>query len=201
MGLLKSTDSYEIMLLKNATRKDVMNTFHFNRWPIWTEIQRTEKQPYQLVWSADNKGKTLISHIQDFIVNLDYLLVRGENVLEIAPKVRSLFQQHIFTKEEILHLWAQAQTQNEKIKSIYQIGVSASSTFDLDVYAIFGTLVNESDNEVRLAAVWSMSYIAWPQIQELVHKYAVSDSDSEVRDVAQALLRTYETGIGLGFSL
>ncbi|MDJ1471068.1 HEAT repeat domain-containing protein [Cytophagaceae bacterium DM2B3-1] len=201
MGLLKSTDKYEIMLIKNATRKDVINTFQRDEydWFIWDEIQRTEKQPYEIVWAADDEGKTLVSYIQDFIVNMDYLLVRGENVLEIAPEVRSLFQQRIFTKEEILHLWSQAQTQNEKIKSIYQIGVSASSTFDPDIYAIFETLVNESDNEVRLAAVWSMSYIAWPQIQELVTQYAMSDSDSEVRDVAQALLQTYETGIGLGF--
>lgn len=197
---MNHNDIYDVILLKDITRKDVVNIFQADFWAIWDEIQRDEKHPYEIIWAADDDGETLVSYIQDFIVGMDYLLIRGENVSEVVNDVKVLFDKHMYTKMEVISLWKRSSSRNEKIKSIYQVAVIASSEFDEEIYSIFQNTASETDKDVRLAAVWGMSYIAWPEIQFLVNRYATEDPDAEVQDVAKSLQQAYKTGVGLGFS-
>lgn len=197
-------ENHHILVIKTGTRERFIRIFQQsdwlqqNDWLLWGENQRSDDTPYEIIWSTDDE-ETRVHYIQDHAIEIAYFFVEGQAYEDVAREVQAMLAHYVYTKEDIIGMWHQAQTQSEKINAMYHVGAASPSSFDEDYYHLFQQAFADPDPEVRLAGVWAASYVAWSNMQELIRTVQTDDENSEVRDTAASLLRTYDQHLGLGY--
>lgn len=199
--MLNDNDQYKVVVIKkeSAGRGFFLERFEQGGWIYLGQMEQTEREPFQMEWRTEDK-KTSVTYIEDFVIRVNYLFIRGEKVNEAVSKAEEMFREVIYTREEILNMWQQAKDRNQKIVGIYYVGASASSYYKEEIYRAFEEAFRDTDLEVRLAAVWAVSCLAWPKVRELLGRISEIESDTEVEDAIKSLLDTYESGVGCGYS-
>ncbi len=191
-----SKQKFSVLVIKEGTKEKFLRIFQKNDWLLTGEEQRTDEKPYEIIWRTDD-SKSTVHYIQDHIMERNYFIIKGENIAQVKDDILDMFSRYLYTEDEIFEMWKKAKSQEEKIRAIYYVGVAAPSEPDSRLLNIFKEAFGDPDSEVRLAAVWAVSYVDWHEVQKLVKDASISDSNEEVRDTAATLMKSYERGIGM----
>jgi hypothetical protein len=174
--------------LKNVTINEVDTLAWREEWSIQASIPRTQDNPYEVVFTAEDG--TSIHYIEDFLLGVSYLLLRGEEPALVAERVRKKLP--TYSVDEIKRLVAQGKTRDEQIRAIYLVAAATTPRFDASLYRLFEITLASNNPEVRSAAILGMGYAAWPEFKALLQPIEATDPDARVREDARAMLESLE---------
>lgn len=178
-----------IVLKDIVTQKDVTLLAGQRDWLWWEEYPQTEQQPYEKIWITEDE-KTSIHYIEDFVVGLNYIMIKGAAVNEISEIINKMLG--TYSETDIKSSLNDAKTTEDTIKAINHIAVTASEEYNEEVFKLFEQALEHKDSEVRKATIMGMGYPGWHEFKALLEKLQQSDTDEEVRKHAGFLLEGYD---------
>lgn len=183
-----------LILRPGVYKEDFLQKFLDNHWLLWGENQRSDKAPYEIVWISDSQHTT-IHFIDDHLIGLKYLVIKGTKVDEVTEFVLHLFPSKLYRQSDIFQMLENASMVQDRIQAIHHVGVAAPSEFDPMFYKVFEQELQSSDPAIRLAMILVLSYVDWTEVKKLVKTIAVSDLNPEVREAASNLLESYNINV------
>ena len=178
----------KIILRDPISEDDFRPIAYFQGWLWWDKVPESEEHPYESIYTTLDK-KTSLHFVDDSLLDVRYLLIKGSNVEATAAKARSVLP--TWEDAEVLRTARGADEPEERQRAILQSAVLAAENKDPVFLEIFRQARSHPDPAVRRAAMTAISYLGWPELREIVAEYA-SDPDPEVRQDAATLLEAYE---------
>lgn len=172
------------LALRNGTkgREQIEALAYDQDWFLDEVVQASDDAPFELVYLVGD-GKTSVHYIQDEIIGLDYIFIRGDECEAIAELVRSRVDT-IAVKDAID--FARNNTDREfVVNASYILGATGSSTFNQDVFDLLTGFLKHDVADARHGALLAIGYLEWPEF--IPHfKPLFDDPDETVRDVAKS---------------
>lgn len=177
------------IILKDEVAEDEINIVaQRNGWVLHKVILSTDISPYEKIW-VFSAERISIHYIEDFLINIRYLTLKGENLSIVKSQVCSSLD--IYKREEIFSMMEKAAERSQFIHAIYNIGALATQEFDPDIFDLFKDALANRDPEVRRAAIFATGYPAWPEFRELIEYIQFQDPEPTVRAYASLMLASH----------
>ncbi|MGF1489052.1 MAG: HEAT repeat domain-containing protein [Prochloraceae cyanobacterium] len=179
-----------VVLKENVTEDLVRYEAFENRWRWWNKISRTENTPYELVY-IKHGGKTSIHYIEDFFIEMSYILAKGEEVDLVISEAKNSFD--CYSWQEILNEYATSKDTERKVKLIRIAGVTAPYLeLDPEYKKFFDLCLKDENSQIRMAVILAMGYTSWPEWKDVLRNLQQEDLDAEVRQSALKMLESFE---------
>jgi hypothetical protein len=159
----------------------------------WTYLKKVSADPARMV-PAEHAFRPVgtnvtVRYIDDFVTKLKYTLVEGEDPDEIEVVIEELAETiPVYTDDEILALYPNAKTPEERVQAVHRVGVAAPGRRDDRFFSVLSAAASAPEPAVRRAAIKAVPYAGWPERQDLLRNL-VADPDEDVRRDAGLLLR------------
>ncbi len=175
-------------VLKDWVSREEIDRLASEKWWVFLgEVEATENTPYQKIWTTTDRKKA-IHYIDDSLILIRYLQIKGEQPGEVADDIRASLD--VYDKDEIRQMVESATQSSDVIDAIYIACVAAPQLYDEEYFQLFEDVLSHPDPEVRRAAIFAMSYVPWPQFNPLLEH--VIATDPEVRTDAEVMLQSLE---------
>ncbi len=158
-------------------------------WDIY-EIYRGDGvlTPFEKVWRSRDEASA-IHYVEDPLIGLRYLLLRGANQDAIAEQIREAIG--ILGREALSNEYQQATGPGELERSLRQMAVTAAPHRpDPDWLARFQQAGIHDSPRVRRAVVLAAVYTGWRGLAPLLTDLAAADPDQAVRSLARQALES-----------
>lgn len=143
------------------------------------------RQAYEQVWATDDRA-TAVNYLEDPLVSLSYLSIRGADRDKLASKFARKME--TYDPEWALELAAGAVKPETQLEAISRLAVIFPS-HDPAAFEVFKAYATAAPNPVlREAAVNAMAYRAWPEFLPLLEQIAREDPSDNVRMRANEIL-------------
>lgn len=142
---------------------------------------------------ASHDTNTSVHYIEDNFINLDYVMVLGENYKLVAP----LITEHVrvVPRSEVIQYAKDAQTWEEMAYAVEGVAATASSEFDTELFGIIGRAIHHDNEEVRHAALRAIAYVEWHECANLILELAAHDPNNEIKSNAAKLHKTLQQDV------
>ena len=77
-----------VVLKESVSRKDIEIVAWDNDWVFEDEIIQGKQNPYEVIWTVEDEQNT-IHYIEDFLIQVNYILARGQDSDLIIQQVCS----------------------------------------------------------------------------------------------------------------
>jgi hypothetical protein len=146
----------------------------FHPWFLSAKIDRDPDNcvPFTLIWTTVDK-ETTIHYIEDELVKFPYIVIKGKDVQKVASKICS--DSEIYSSEELVKMFVDANTRNEKMKAVAHLGVASPQEFDPKFFELLQAAFSDPDPEVRRTAVWCIGYSSWREFRPILEQLVASD--------------------------
>jgi hypothetical protein len=155
-------------------------------WEFYDFQPKNEIHMYK-IWKTRD-GETVIQYMEDYYANIRYLAIVGRDADEIAEKIRSTFD--FYTLDELLQLAKQAREKGECIGVIIRLAAASPKLFEPEIFRVFERMFSHEDPEVREATAFATTYRAWLEFRKPLERLIENDPDQDMREYAQATLRS-----------
>jgi len=140
---------------------------------------------YEEAWAMPDR-MTAVNYVEDPIVNLAYLVFRGENIDDLIGKL--IPELPAFTHREALDMAKTGQTRNDQVRALYRIAVMFPE-YNAEAFEVMREYSTKAQDPVlREAAVDAMVYRCWPEFIGLLEHIERNDPDKNVRQRASEIL-------------
>jgi hypothetical protein len=136
--------------------------WNFN-WLLHSVIPQSEQNQYEIIWTTQDQ-QTSIHYIEDFLINVNYILAKDQEAEKVIEQVRSVLP--TYNWQDIQAKWTQAGNTGERVQSIYYAAIVAPQTFDQAVMDFFEVAPSHSDTDVRLAVIVATGYLGWSELRK-----------------------------------
>jgi hypothetical protein len=154
------------------------------------QVEPTETEPFEEVWQTPDGGTT-VRYVEDFILNLTYLVVDGERADEHVDALRfDLFDPYEPT--HVLSLADEAGGREERLRAAALLGAVAPDEPNEDFVNRFQRALTDADGDVRLLAVFAAGYPGWRELISPLRANAAGDEDPRVREAAAHMVRNLQ---------
>ncbi|MBW4608227.1 MAG: hypothetical protein KME22_13660 [Hassallia sp. WJT32-NPBG1] len=177
-----------IVLKENVSEEEIQHVALSQSWQLHDVILPTENNPYEKIWFAAD-GQTSIHYIEDFLLNVRYIAVKGEKPGQVIEQIRQLL--NTYSQEEIHQMVENATEPDDLIQAIYYVGAAATSMYDADMFKMFEHMLSHSNSEVRRSAIFATAYPAWKEFCKPLEKLQASDPELTVREYANLMLTSH----------
>ena len=75
--------------------------------------------------------------------------------------------------------------------AINRLSLAAPREYDGDVFRLISKGLSHADSNVRLASIWAVGFMPWPEYRPILRMLANADPDDGVRETAADLLEAY----------
>lgn len=123
---------------------------------------------------------------------INYLLIKGERSQTTISDVEKNFRKYVFSQEEILKMLDSSANPTDKIRAYYHLSIAAGSDYNDEFFSKLKCIFSEPDPDVQTEAMYALSYVDWPEVQELVAKLSLTTYSDAVRQAAKLLLDAYK---------
>ncbi len=173
-------------LLVSRPRPVLIDLCAARGWPLLTVFfeDRDNHHPQTLVFDVEGRD-TRVYWVDDYIVDMPYVVVEGTHADEIAEELRS--DLGVPSDEDVFERWDTADDEEESVFAMFYLGISAPPSSSPQHLARFDAGLQSDSRFVRLATLTAMGYRAWPELLPLAQR-ACDDLDPEVAEVAQRLV-------------
>ena len=178
------------------TESEMHDLVEFHPWFLSAKIDRDPDNyvPFRLIWTTSDQ-ETSIHYIEDELVKFSYIVIKGKDVQKVASKLYS--EREIYSSEELVKMFVDANSRNEKMKAVAHLGVASPQEFDAKFFELLQAAFSDPDPEVRRTAVWCIGYSSWREFRPILEHLVASDPDESIREDAGYMLESYKQhGIG-----
>ncbi|TPN83943.1 hypothetical protein FHK87_18435 [Aquimarina algicola] len=167
--------------------RDVVDTFAYNEYWLWNDtIKASESNPYEVIYQTEDE-KNIIHYIEDHLLGVHYLLLRGEQLDELTKIIHSKLE--VFKIQELFELISKETSIPDLIQYIYFVAVASPSNFKDDYYENYRELLFDINENVKLAAIGGLGYIEWKEFREDLVKVFENDESKKVRASAETMIK------------
>ena len=180
------------IVLKNSVSHDDVSLYAWQQdWELHDVFPRTETTPLTKIWVSSD-GQTAIHYFEDFYINNQYLLLKGQNKEQVAEEIFNFLD--VYTIEEICQKLQKQNIipKNEYINTVLSLGVAINQDYSQELFNVFEQLIYHSDSDVREAAIFATTYLGWKEFRELLQRIKNEDSSTSVREIAADTLASLE---------
>jgi hypothetical protein len=178
------------------TDSEMHDLVDFHSWFLSAKIDRDPDNyvPFTLIWTTLDR-ETTIHYVEDELVKFPYIVIKGKDVQKVASEICS--EAEIYSSEELVKMFVDANTQNEKMKAVAHLGVASPQDFDPKFFELLQAAFSDPDPEVRRTAVWCIGYSSWREFRPILEQLVASDPVESIREQAGYMLESYKQhGIG-----
>jgi hypothetical protein len=145
---------------------------------------RDNHHPQSFVFDVEARD-TRVYWVDDYIVDMPYVVVEGTNAEEIAEELR--VDLGVPGHDDVFERWDTADDEEAAVFAMFYLGISAPPSSSPQHLARFDAGLRSDSRFVRLATLTAMGYRAWAELSPLAER-ACDDLDHEVAEVAQRLV-------------
>lgn len=141
-----------------------------------------------------------IGYYDDARADASCLIIRSERDIVEVREYEAILRQHLDFLEDSDLLAALQESEPGKksqILSLLRLGLGAPFSFDERFFGQLSMAVQNTEPDVRIAALRGITYTEWPQFRPLLQHIASNDSDESVRKLASQIVSVYDK-YGLG---
>lgn len=176
-----------VVLAHDVTRDDVVTAAWDLGFVINRRIERDGDQPREDIWKD---GQTTLHRVEDHMTGLVYLVVRGEQVEATVRRLRKLLP--TVTHSDALRTFKSASEFGDRLLALYQMGAAApEDKANSRVMSALREALGDENPVLRQAALGSIAYAGWPEMEDDVRRASETDQSERVRDTARRLLEAY----------
>ncbi|HEU0299052.1 MAG TPA: HEAT repeat domain-containing protein [Longimicrobium sp.] len=178
------SDTIRIPLHSSVSQEDFEGVAYTARWSMEALHQQTEERPFETEWSTA-EGDATINYVRDFLLEVDYVVVRGKAAGATAELIRSRLR--TVSVKDALAAAKKARSDDGRLGALYQAVLAAESA-DPQVLELLEKALADEDPEVRRGAIFAAGYAEWKELKEPLERVARDDADAEIREDAAAML-------------
>jgi hypothetical protein len=157
-------------------------------WDIYEIYRGGGRTPFEKVWRSRDEASA-IHYVEDPLIGLRYLLLRGANQDGIAEQIRESIG--ILGREALSNEHQQATGSRELERTLRQMAVAAvPHRPDPDWLARFRQAGIHDSSRVRRAVVLAAVYTGWRGLAPLLADLAAADPDQAIRSLARQALES-----------
>lgn len=176
-----------LVLERGVTRTHVLSKALATRWELAHEVTPAGYRPYELVWRLHG-GAFSVHYIEDRLIEVDYLLVRGHDRAQVVHTVSALMP--VVPIHRLVEEALDAQSPPERVDAIRRLAASAKEEADERILYVFARYFEDPDEGVRAAAIFAATYPAWHRFEGPLRRLGDHDPSERVRDLAQRALQS-----------
>ncbi|MFI9309552.1 HEAT repeat domain-containing protein [Streptomyces triculaminicus] len=154
----------------------------------WNLVEMGEEgaEVYIDIWQTDDE-KTEIHYVEDRLIGLNYLTLRGGGVDMEVQRIETALQ--LWSLDDALESLRVVTGRDEWLVTIYAIALTAPEGEERDdVVDVFREFAADPDPGIRQAVVVATGYRTWPALVEIVEELHRNDPVDHVRKNAGILL-------------
>ncbi len=184
-------DTFIRLCLKDSVMADEISVLAWELdWDIFDIIKAGDQTNFEKIWHSQDES-TAIHYVEDRMIGVRYLLIRGARHQEIARQVRQSCA--IYDREELTGLYDAAGDEKTLAKVLRLMAVTAApQTPDPDWLARFEQAGAHAQPVVRQAAVLAAVYTGWQGLAPMLTRLSRNEPDPATRTLAQKALAALE---------
>ncbi len=172
--------------LQPGVEQDALDALAWDNDWIWQqEVERGDQNPYELIWTTEDE-QTQIHYIDDFLLNVPYVLALGPAAEDIAAQVRTALPTYRW--DAVQTLFTAAQTPAQQVQALHYAAIVAAPPDGAAVVALFDQAASSPVDEVREAVILAIGYLGWPDLLPILERVQQSDPLPRVRQSAARML-------------
>jgi hypothetical protein len=172
--------------LKDSVTSDKIEALaEGEKWHFQDEVLTNRDDPFDILIWMDRDSISIIHYIVDYAINLHYIIITGPEPQALENRIRSNLD--TYNIEEVLGLIEKAHDK-DLIDSLYLLAIAASNKCNPRIFNIFKKAFEDSEPNIRKAAIVAVGYIRWPEFYPILRRTIASDSDLSVRQSAALML-------------
>jgi predicted SprT family Zn-dependent metalloprotease len=187
-----------ILVFRDSTRnsqeirEDFSRVAWQNDWEPWNIQKKSENLQYIMTYMTRDE-KTGINYLENDILEVFYIIIRGENQEKIAEILANKLDfYNIAELQNFIH--SDPKDDKELARAIYLFAVSVEGeSFNANHFATFEYCLTHSISNVRRAAMMAAGSVGWQEFQPILEKIRVEDPDLELRGYANTTLEAMQT--------
>ena len=173
--------------MQESVSRDEVETLAWDKnWHFENEQPRSDHHPFDTITWITAGGQTVINYVDDYIINVRYLVIDGPESDTIVQQVRSALA--TYSNADIQRKFKNAQNRESRITAIYQLAIAAPQTFDEQLNEQLESVFADPDPQIRHAAIVAVGYIGWPELRQKLEQLKISDPESSIRHDAELML-------------
>ncbi|MGW0791111.1 hypothetical protein ACWD04_23425 [Streptomyces sp. NPDC002911] len=182
------------MVLRPRFSEDEVNRLAVELgWPRREEYAADPEEgtPYQVVWAAG--PKLSLHYFEDDIARNSYVVVVGEDAAAVRGAAEIIeVRLHTWRLDELVAEVDSSSGPTELTQAVIRAGLGAPEEFDDRFFTRINDALRHSDTRVRESAVWSVSYVPYPNYRPQLVQVRDHDPDEDLRDTAGLLLEGFD---------
>ena len=137
-------------------------------------------------------GATGMHWLSDTILGLDYVVITGEDQEAYADALREVLP--CVSVDELRELSRAHATWYDQVDAINLVAAGAPPVRDDVLFDFIARSLGHEHRTVRNAGLVAVAYLGWPELYPMLALARLSDSEPELRTLAEQLLSALETG-------
>lgn len=178
------SDAIRIPLHPSVSQDDFEGLAYTGRWSMEVLHQQTEERPFEEEWATAD-GDATVNYVRDYILEVDYVVVRGKAAQATADLIRTELK--TVSVDDALAASKKARGGDDRLEALYH-AVLAADGHDPRVMALLEAALADEDAEVRRGAIFAAGYAEWKELKAPLERVAKEDGDPEIREDAEAML-------------
>jgi hypothetical protein len=169
------------LVLKNTScETDVRLIAMINSWEFVVEFPRVNNSPHQVQWKYG--PSTIIVFMEDFLLNMNYLVVDGNDCQVIKKQVIDGLE--IYQEADIDRLNTEVVNTPEASLLINAAALMITGSFEQSYYDLILRAMNSTCEEVQRTAIFAVNYTPWIELRDtllsLKNTYPYLSKDIEI---------------------
>lgn len=143
--------------------------------------EEVNHSPQEEIWLTGD-AKTSVHWINDELLDVSYIAVRGINSTALAKSIRAEVPM-----DDIPQLHARVvadRDSNVLIDTLYRTAIVAGSNYDSQAFALLRWGLNDPDPLIRRVSLVAVSIVGWERFIPILDEISKQDLVGEVRDQA-----------------
>lgn len=153
-------------------------------WLPHDVVQRSDEAPYEEIWVAADD--TVVHYIEDELIGVSYLVVRGEREIAVAQDVADGVG--TVGAADAAAMVRSATTSADRLRGLAYVAAIAPAERDDELLRALSETLGDADPEVRRGAVFACTYPSWPELDAVLERVSTDDPLPELRQVAAQTL-------------
>jgi hypothetical protein len=161
-----------------------------NDWEIYNIQKRSNGKPYTMTYMTQDE-KTGINYIENDVVDIPYIVIRGENQEKIA-EILSTSLNFYSIHELIDFVDSNPEDEGQLSRVILLLGTGLKGDFNADFFDKFKFCLTHPSPEVRKAAMLASASLGWSEFRPILEDIRKDDSNLDVRSYAETTIKNLQ---------
>lgn len=178
MTMADGAPAIRVVLRPQVTLDEIEDAALDLDWLLVRSWPASGERPYEDLYLAADE-QTEISFLDDDLVDLHYLVIRGPGAASAEAQARESFA--VYEPADAARAWADATTVEDKIVAVHLLALTAGPGDVAPATEALLGAATDADPQVRRAVIRAATYVGWPPLRQALAELERHDADETVR--------------------